>query len=317
MYASSYDLAEFAIRNNLPSERRKRFNKISYVTVWFLSIVGWVFYVVFSAHFALKADVTAMATFNFGMLGVLASFMFIQTVLHSLSFFRICKVRKVLSNPKNQPQLRLMQTAVAWFIACLLLISALELLNLYMQGIYDKWALTTNILTLIQYYFTLSVYFVALIGVTPDFSLTTKVQADGNVLIVAIDSKGNEVFKLYLKECEAKLKGGEQAVVGRFVPIDDQSSLDDVTSNGESAITPSATSKSDFVSTFDQRSPVKAQFSINNDERRSPMWKEQCFENGLQGNAAVPPRSQRHRDSHSTPFGNGDYRTSNLIDSNN
>ena len=38
--------------------------------------------------------------------------------------------------------------------------------------------------------------------ISVDFTLTTKVQVDGDVLIVGLDDYGRELFKLYMNEGE-------------------------------------------------------------------------------------------------------------------
>jgi len=61
--------------------------------------------------------------------------------------------------------------------------------------------------------------------ISVDFTLTTKVQVDGDVLIVGIDDYGRELFKLYMNDGEqADESALKEYAIGTWHSVDDQSS---------------------------------------------------------------------------------------------
>ena len=60
----------------------------------------------------------------------------------------------------------------------------------------------SNALTSIDYIILESLYFITLTLVNLDFTLTTQVLADGNVLIICLDGRGKAMYKLYMNQVE-------------------------------------------------------------------------------------------------------------------
>lgn len=61
--------------------------------------------------------------------------------------------------------------------------------------------------------------------ISVDFTLTTKVQVDGDVLIVGLDDYGRELFKLYMNEGEdADQSTAKEYMIGTWHSVDDESS---------------------------------------------------------------------------------------------
>ena len=76
----------------------------------------------------------------------------------------------------------------------------------------------------INYVLLYFLYFrVSMISV--DFTLTTKVQVDGDVLIVGLDDYGRELFKLYMNDGEdADQSTANEYAIGTWHSVDDESS---------------------------------------------------------------------------------------------
>ena len=76
-----------------------------------------------------------------------------------------------------------------------------ELLGLYTQGNFNTIAIVSNGLTLLNVYLIEILVFIAITRQNLFYrSLSTKVLADGHILIIGLDSKGNEKLTLYLND---------------------------------------------------------------------------------------------------------------------
>ena len=83
----------------------------------------------------------------------------------------------------------------------------------------------SNALTSINYVVLEALYFIILTTVNLDFTLTTQVLADGNVLIVCVDDRGNAMHKFYMnQEDDQQRRSSRQDVikVGEWQTVKDE-----------------------------------------------------------------------------------------------
>ena len=131
---------------------------------------------------------------------VMALMVILHTTMFYLSYRRIVKVRKTLTHEANIYALNLASLTIGSFIVCLVTLTINEILGLVTQGYFGPIAIMSNTLTAIDYIVLEALYFIVLTQFSLDFTMTTKVLADGNVLIVCLDSRGNETLKLYMND---------------------------------------------------------------------------------------------------------------------
>ena len=193
LYAVTTDLYEFAANKHLPSERIKRRNKRIYLGIWGLSIVMWISYSVGAYYMSNLPDNTLLWETNFIFHCVLAAFVIVFTALFYLSYRRIKHITKILKHQANDRVLRFAKRTTLSFVICLTSITVFECIGLITQGSFGPIAIVSNALTSIDYVVLEALYFIALTTVNLDFTLTTQVLADGNVLIVCVDDRGNAI----------------------------------------------------------------------------------------------------------------------------
>ena len=236
LYASSKDLYEFAVNHHLPTESVKRRNKKIYFSIWGLSFVIWICYSLFGYYMSTQDDIALLWKTNFGIRVLLAMFVILFTMLFYLSHRRIVCVQKTLTHQANQRVLNFMKRTTMSFVICLVGLTILECIGLITQGYYGVYAIISNSLTSIDYIILESLYFIILTTVNLDFTLTTQVLADGNVLIIFLDSNGNELHKFYMNqvvdEDKRRAMVQHESKVGEWQPVRDDTGHDDITSDG-------------------------------------------------------------------------------------
>ena len=105
-----------------------------------------------------------------------------------MSLRRINKILRVASkNQKTSPLIRLWFWSCSSFIACLIALTLIAFWNIYLQGDYGSAAIISAAVQAAIFSIILTLYYFMLTYKNPDFKLSTKVQADGLVVIVGID----------------------------------------------------------------------------------------------------------------------------------
>ena len=120
----------------------------------------------------------------------------------SLSFRLFRKIKKALPSEKNKPFLNFTLRLTGTMIVNISLATILWGINVWNQGIYDEKTLITYATIYFNTSATLFLIFLVITQLNPNFTLTTKVQADGQVLIVLLNDRGCELAKLYLENAD-------------------------------------------------------------------------------------------------------------------
>ena len=103
------------------------------------------------------------------------------------------------------------------------------------QGFYNTFT-TTAIVFIIVTYFILQILQAIIVSkVNLDFTLATKVHASGQLLIVWINKRGREIFKLYMNEIDQlqdKNSLMADKVNNQWNDVEDKSHLNDFSDSG-------------------------------------------------------------------------------------
>ena len=125
----------------------------------------------------------------------------IYLIMFGLSFYRVRLIKKALPNPKNKRLLNFAIYLTGSMIVVITIALILWIFNLWNQGIYDNITLTTYILIYFDTIVICLLFFLMTTQLNFEFTLSTKVQADGQTLIVFLDKRGTEMAKLYF-DCD-------------------------------------------------------------------------------------------------------------------
>jgi len=168
--------------------------------------------------------------FSFACIG--SFLLLVHTVLFFLSYRRIRKVRKASQSVKNSPLLKFAQQIAGSFVWCIVLSSLFQFFDLYTKGTFGTIAIINDFLMSLDYMVLYALFFLILSQLNMDFTLETKVTADGHLLIVGVNERGREIFKLYMNEVESN---GHEAVshtkVNEWLPVVNRSYLSDCSSD--------------------------------------------------------------------------------------
>lgn len=128
LYCGSSDLAEFALHKILPSVKKKKRKRATYVSIWVLCILFFLFYTVHSTILNYQDKYDSLFSLNFYCLNVCTLLIFVQIVLFYLSFNRIRKVRHACASEKNSQQLLLAQGVSGIIVVVLLLFNSSQIM---------------------------------------------------------------------------------------------------------------------------------------------------------------------------------------------
>ena len=195
LYTATYDLSEFVIKHQLPSEQIKKRNRMVYSLIWATSVFVWMIFLIGIWVCTKKDYDTVMWKFNFVIQCLATVIISLHLVFLILSLRRINKILKVATQNDNSSSLiKLWWWCCSSFITCLILLTLIAFLNIYLQGDYGLLAVYSAGIQMITFAILLTLYYLMLTYKNPDFKLSTKVQADGRVVIVGIDQYDHEVF---------------------------------------------------------------------------------------------------------------------------
>ena len=134
------------------------------------------------------------------MVIVMVAFYILILGLFSKSCCRVHLIRKALTHERNQKILSFALKVTVLITVCVAFELVIWGLNIYNQGFFGTLALVTNACFLFNTALMLFLCFLMVTQLAFDFTLSTKVQADGQVLIVGLSRRGRELFKLYIDE---------------------------------------------------------------------------------------------------------------------
>lgn len=115
-------------------------------------------------------------------------------------------MRKACANENNSSALRFAQQVSGTIVVFATLFCIAQFLYVMAQGFYNTFT-TVGIVFIIVTYFILQILQAIIVSkVNLDFTLATKVHADGHLLVVGINKRGREIFKLYMNEIDDQLE---------------------------------------------------------------------------------------------------------------
>lgn len=201
-YCASKDLEEFALHKTLPSENKKRIQRRAYITIWAFSLGYFLFYIIFGGVLILKDRFDSFLSLNFACLVVLTVFLMAHAILFSLSFRQIRRVSKVTASKKNSNSMKMAERISGSIVICSTLFCTSQVVYVLFQGLYSMGDRAIIVTICVTYFIMQINQFLIVSCLNMDFTLATKVHADGHLLIAGINERGNEIFKLYMNNVD-------------------------------------------------------------------------------------------------------------------
>ena len=207
LYCATHDLSEFAVKKNLPEEKTKKRNKCIYVTIWTTIGLMWFGYTVTVLSMGKQKNYEAVWNLGWLMASAMVLFNMIFLILFIKSHRRVSKTHKALANdPSNERKLTYVLRCITGLVVTLVIYNLLWVLVLANQNQFDTFSL---VVYGIAYFVTVAFLFLLFLMITQirtDFTLTTKVLADGRAYIVGLDEKEQEIFSFCITASDGNLK---------------------------------------------------------------------------------------------------------------
>ena len=166
--------------------------------IWAVGLTDFIIYsclnIVLTGHekFHILWDINFAQQVLIILLFMTSCTMFLKTLL------RVVKVQKAINVPENTKTLDRWRKIIWISFLGQMLFVLFEAPGLFLQGYYGPWALmqtcTLSALVIINEI----IFFVLIVGTHPDVTLLTKVLNDHRLVLVGIDHRNYERFRLYI-----------------------------------------------------------------------------------------------------------------------
>ena len=111
-------------------------------------------------------------------------------------------MRKACANEKNSSALRFAQRVSGIIVIFITFFCLAQILFVLVQGFYNTFSAVTVVFICVTYFILQIIQAIIVSWLNMDFTLATKVHADGHLLIVGINERGREIFKLYMNDID-------------------------------------------------------------------------------------------------------------------
>ena len=166
--------------------------------IWAIGLTDFIIYACLNVTLTKQKEFHILWDINFAQQCLILILFIATVVMFLMTLLRVIKIDKAVKHPENAKYLKRWKKIIAIaFLAQLTFVLA-NCTGLYLQGYFGPWAriqaYTTSSLVLINEI----IFFVLIVNTYPDCTLNTKVLNDSRLVLVGIDRRNYERFKLYI-----------------------------------------------------------------------------------------------------------------------
>ena len=166
--------------------------------IWALGLTDFIIYSVLNITLSKLNKFHILWDINFAQQLIIIILFLLSAVMFLMTLIRVVKIQKQLNIPENAKMLWRWRKIIGISFLGQILFVLFQTPGLYLQGYYGPWAriqsCTLSTLVLLNE----MIFFILIVGTHPDVTLSTKVLNDHRLVLVGIDHRNYERFKLYI-----------------------------------------------------------------------------------------------------------------------